>query len=59
MIDTEGLVNQEVKGNKRSQKDVEKMDQKLSQEVKKAVPSGENQWSAYPQKGPASPGSKK
>jgi Mn-containing catalase len=59
VIDTEGLVKQPIKGTSRSQKEVDKlnkdMSKKRSQEVKKQVPTGQNQWSDYPQQGTKPP----
>lgn len=53
VIETNGLKAQEIVGNDRSDRDVRAADKKLSKarskEVSSAVPSGENQWSTYPQ----------
>lgn len=59
VIDTEGMINQPIKGTSRTQKEVDKlnkdMSKKRSEEVKKQVPTGQNQWSDYPQQGTKSP----
>ncbi|MHB0958505.1 MAG: manganese catalase family protein [Pirellulaceae bacterium] len=51
--ETEGLVEQPIEGTRMSEKEVKKLDRQMgklrSQEVKQAVPSGANQWSAYPE----------
>jgi Mn-containing catalase len=53
VIATQGLVNQPIRGGKKTQEDVKRLDQELSRmrsmEVSQAVPKGGNQWSAYPQ----------
>lgn len=53
VIDTQGMTNQGIKGSNRTQEGVAETDHKpgkqRSEEVKRAVPKGENQWSSYPQ----------
>jgi Mn-containing catalase len=55
VIQTEGLQQHEGAGSSRSEQDVKKLDRELSkkrsQEIKSAIPKGENQWSAYPATG--------
>lgn len=59
VIDTEGLINQPIKGTSHTQKEVDKLNKDMSkmrsQEVKKQVPTGQNQWSDYPQQGTKPP----
>lgn len=59
VIDTDGMTNHPIKGTQRTQEEVDKINKDLSkkrsEEVKKMVPTGQNQWSDYPQKGPKSP----
>ncbi|HEU4753358.1 MAG TPA: manganese catalase family protein [Armatimonadota bacterium] len=58
-IQTQGLLNEPIRGSSKTQDDVQRMNRELSrtrsQEINSAVPKGENQWSAYPQTGLASP----
>jgi Mn-containing catalase len=58
--ETHGLIrNHEIKGTSKSEEDLEKKNRMLSkqrsEEVKKNLPKGENQWSAYPQEELTSP----
>ncbi len=50
---TNGLVDMDVRGSSKSQKEVEKLDKVTSKarraEVKKSMPTGENAWCSYPQ----------
>jgi Mn-containing catalase len=59
VIQTKGEIKHKPEGTTRTEKDVQKLNKQMSkersQEVQKAVPTGENQWSAYPQKDLASP----
>ena len=59
VVETQGEVQHEIHGNKRTMDEVERlnreMSKKRSEEVKAAIPTGSNQWSAYPQKELASP----
>ena len=59
VIDTQGMTNQEIKGSDRTQESVEEVNRELgkrrSDEVNRAVPKGENQWSSYPQEELQSP----
>jgi Mn-containing catalase len=59
VIDTNGLTRQDVIGNDRTDDQVDAMNRKLSkqrsQQISAAVPTGENQWSAYPQQRLESP----
>jgi Mn-containing catalase len=59
VVQTNGLTRQDIAGNTRSDDDVDAMNRKLSKqrsaEVSSMVPSGENQWSAYPQQQLQSP----
>jgi Mn-containing catalase len=59
VIETNGLTSQEIVGNSRTDDDVEALNRKLgkqrSKEISSSVPSGENQWSAYPQERLQSP----
>jgi manganese catalase len=59
VIDTNGLTKQEVVGNDRTDDKVDALNRKLSkqrsQQISAAVPTGENQWSAYPQQRLESP----
>ena len=62
VVETNGLVDQPIKGTKKSHEDVSEIERELSRvrsgEVKAAVPTRENQWSDYPQEkleSPASP----
>src|SRR3954462_13455567 len=54
VIETNGLVDQKVMGNDRTEEKMDATERALSKlrskEVSSAVPTGENQWSAYPQK---------
>lgn len=63
VIQTKGETKQPIEGSRLSEKDVQKMNQQLSKqrsgEVQQAVPSGENQWSSYPQEKLSSPKSGK
>lgn len=63
VIETQGETKQGIEGSRRSQKDVSRLNSELgkqrSGEVQSAVPSGENQWSSYPQDSAASPRSGK
>lgn len=51
VIATNGLVDEKLEGTDRTLKSVEKKDKEMSkirsEEVKKAIPKGENQWSTY------------
>lgn len=58
--ETHGLIrNHEIKGTSKSEDDLEKKtrmrSKQRSEEVKKNLPKGENQWSAYLQEGLTSP----
>ena len=59
VIDTSGLTRQDVLGNDRTDDQVDAINRKLSkqrsQHIAAAVPTGENQWSAYPQQRLESP----
>lgn len=59
VVATQGETRQEIQGSRRTESDVQKLDQQLSKqrssEIANALPSGENQWSAYPQESLASP----
>lgn len=59
VIETNGLTSQEIVGNSRTDDEVDALNRKLgkqrSKEISSAVPSGENQWSAYPQERLQSP----
>lgn len=60
VIDTQGMIQDHpIRGTNRTEAEVEKMNRELSkqksEQVKQAVPSGKNQWSAYPQTELASP----
>jgi Mn-containing catalase len=60
VVETQGLTRgQRVRGTRLSESEVSTLDRQLSRErsreVKSHVPSGENQWSAYPQEQLASP----
>lgn len=59
VIDTNGLTRQDIAGNQRTDDEVDAANRKLSKqrstEVSSAVPSGENQWSTYPQERLQSP----
>lgn len=59
VIDTQGMLNQEPKGTDRTVEELQKKNEKLSkersEEIRSAIPKGENQWSAYPQEELASP----
>jgi Mn-containing catalase len=59
VIETNGLVDEKVLGNTRTDDKVDAVERALSKqrrtEVSSAVPTGENQWSAYPQKTLESP----
>jgi Mn-containing catalase len=59
VIETNGLTSQDIVGNKRTDDQVDSLNRKLSKqrskEVSSAVPSGENQWSTYPQERLESP----
>ena len=59
VIDTNGMTKHEIVGNSRTDEQVDALNRKLSKqrskEISSAVPSGENQWSAYPQEGLESP----
>lgn len=59
VIDTQGMLNQEIKGTPRKVEDLQKTNEELSrkrsEKIRQSVPKGENQWSAYPQKEMASP----
>jgi len=61
VIETQGEVQHEIHGSKHTMDEVERLDREMSKqrsgEVKAATPTGSNQWSAYPQKGLASPSS--
>ncbi|WP_439882767.1 manganese catalase family protein [Pontibacter sp. MBLB2868] len=54
VIESNGMADHQPQGTDRTMKSVEKKDKEMSKErsqhVKKAVPSGENQWCEYPQK---------
>jgi manganese catalase len=53
VIETNGLTTQEIDGHARTDDEIEAMNRKLgkerSKEITSALPSGENQWSSYPQ----------
>ena len=59
VIETNGLTREAIVGNSRTDEEVEAMNRKLgkqrSKEISSSVPSGENQWSAYPQERLQSP----
>ncbi|MCD8486466.1 MAG: manganese catalase family protein [Desertifilum sp.] len=59
VIETQGLVNQPVKGNQRTPEEAKEMGRKLgkqrSEEIKAAIGKGSNQWSSYPQSTPTGP----
>lgn len=59
VIETEGLTTREPRGTDRTPDEVQKRDRKLGKEradaMRKAIPEGPNQWSAYPQEQPESP----
>lgn len=59
VIETSGLTKQEIVGSRRTDDEVDAVNRKLSKqrstEISSAVPSGENQWSAYPQERLQSP----
>jgi len=59
VLSTQGQLNKPIHGSSRTPEDIDRINQELSQrrtqEVKSAVPTGENQWSAYPQTGISSP----
>jgi Mn-containing catalase len=59
VVETNGLVDQEIAGTKKTHEDVSELERELSrvrsQEVKAAVPTGGNQWSDYPQEQLESP----
>lgn len=59
VIQTQGQLQKAIPSGARSPSELEKLDRELShrrsQEVKQHVPSGGNQWSAYPQEDLASP----
>ncbi len=59
VIKTQGETKDSNPGNRRSEKEVSKLDHELgkqrSSEVQGALPSGENRWSRYPQEDLASP----
>jgi Mn-containing catalase len=63
VINTQGETKQKIEGTRLTQKEVDKVDRDLSKrrskEVQSALPSGENQWSSYPQESLASPKSAK
>jgi Mn-containing catalase len=60
VVETQGLVDEEVRGTDETPKDALKTEAELaslrSGEVKAALPKGGNQWSSYPQDQLASPG---
>lgn len=63
VVETSGEVNHKPNGGaSRSREDVEKMDRDMSrmrsEEVKSAMPKGENRWSSYPQTDRGGPASK-
>jgi Mn-containing catalase len=59
VIQTQGLVDQEIQGTTETPKEADKLERELSKlrskEVKSAVGKGANQWSSYPQEELASP----
>lgn len=59
VVKTQGLVNEQVKGTKRTPEDAEQVSRQLgrqrSQEIKSAVGGPSNQWSTYPQTTSTSP----
>lgn len=59
VVETQGLTRGRPRGTRLSESEVASLDRQLSRarsrEVKSHVPSGENQWSAYPQEQLASP----
>ena len=59
VTETSGMIEHGIQGSNMTQKEIEKMDKELSKkrqkEVKSSMPTGENQWSAYPQKDLESP----
>ena len=60
VIETQGMTtNHPIKGTSKTVEEVEKTNRELgekrSKKIKEKVPSGENQWSSYPQKEVASP----
>lgn len=61
VVATDGLLKEQVEGTRRTPAEASQLDQQMSQmrsqEVDARVPSGQNQWSAYPQQELASPGS--
>jgi len=59
VLQTQGLLNEDILGSQRDEDTVRKVDQTLSKqrsaEISAMVPSGENQWSSYPQETLQSP----
>jgi len=59
VVQTQGQLKKDIQGTKWTQEEAQKVERDLSQkrsgEVKAAVPTGENQWSAYPQQDLPSP----
>jgi Mn-containing catalase len=59
VIETEGEIRQAPQGGKLSEDDVQSLNREMSKqrsgEVRSAIPTGENQWSSYPQTALASP----
>lgn len=59
VVQTQGLVEQPIKGTSHTVEEVQakekQLSQKRSQEVKSAVKPGPDQWSTYPQSSPAAP----
>ena len=60
VVETHGMITQsESRGTPITQKDVATLNKELSttrsEEIKRAIPKGENQWSSYPQESLASP----
>lgn len=63
VVQTQGQIQKPIEGTTRTAEQIQQLEAELSrlrsQEVKQAVPMGENQWSAYPQETIASPKSAK
>lgn len=59
VVETQGEIHHAPQGTTRSAEDVQRLNKELSkqrsEEVRRAVPKGANQWSSYPQQGFASP----
>jgi Mn-containing catalase len=59
VLSSQGQLDKPIQGSSRTPEDIDRINHELSQrrtqEVKNAVTTGENQWSAYPQTGISSP----